>query len=299
MRLHSRSACGRKRAWRRASNVVQSNITGRWVVVGLVLCGVLAGCPEIAVVSAASPDLLLLETRPTVLPRHAVIGRSPATGQFVPVAAKVPRKIVALGDSITRGVRSGVQPNETFAAVVQEELRREGKEVEVVNAGMGGERTDGALARLDRDVLALRPDWVLLMYGTNDSYVDAGKADSRLSRADFAANLRQLVTRLRRADVRPILMTEPCWGLAARPNGVGEHPNGRLAGYMAACREVAREMEVPLIDHFARWSARQSAGMDVGDWTTDQCHPNPAGHRILADEILPEVRRQWRLLEAP
>lgn len=51
----------------------------------------------------------------------------------------------------------------------------------VANAGIGDERTDGALTRLEKDVLAPKPKVVLIMYGTNDSYVDKGATESRLT----------------------------------------------------------------------------------------------------------------------
>src|SRR5262245_44930813 len=80
--------------------------------------------------------------------------------------------IVTVGDSITRGERAGVRADETFAALLEAGLKEEGVRAEVVNAGIGGERTDGALARLDKDVLARKPRLVTIMYGTNDSFVD-------------------------------------------------------------------------------------------------------------------------------
>jgi acyl-CoA thioesterase-1 len=197
-------------------------------------------------------------------------------------------KVVALGDSITRGARAGVKPEETFAALLQAGLRKEKIEAEVVNAGVGGERTDGALGRLTKGVLAVKPRVVVVMYGTNDSYVDAGRKEARLSVAQYQDNLRSLVARLRKEGVTPILMTPPRWGAKAR-NGLGESPNARLEAYVKACREVARETKAPLVDHFAHWTKAEKEGTDLGQWTTDQCHPNPRGHRELASLLLPVV----------
>src|SRR5207249_4230947 len=84
-------------------------------------------------------------------------------------------KIVTLGDSITRGVRAGVKAEETFSALLQKELRDRDVKADVVNVGIGGERTDQALKRLAKDVIALKPAIVIVMYGTNDSYVDKGQ----------------------------------------------------------------------------------------------------------------------------
>ncbi len=33
------------------------------------------------------------------------------------------------------------------------------------------------------------------------------------------------------------------------------------------------------------------SGKDVGEWTTDQCHPNPAGHREIAGLMLPVIEK--------
>ncbi len=200
--------------------------------------------------------------------------------------------IVTLGDSITKGVRTGVTAEETFAARLQVLLKEEADiDAEVVNVGIGGERTDQALVRLEKDVLAKRPAIVTVMYGTNDSYVDKGKDASRITVDEYTANLRELVKRLRAAGVKPVLMTEPRWGEQASPNGVGEHPNVRLEKYVEACRAVAKESETPLVDNYAHWSEAVEKGTDLGAWTTDQCHPNAKGHAEIARTMLPVVRK--------
>ncbi|HEY8502929.1 MAG TPA: GDSL-type esterase/lipase family protein, partial [Gemmataceae bacterium] len=206
-----------------------------------------------------------------------------------PEADSPPVKIITLGDSITKGVRPGVKPEETFAALLEAGLRAKGVAAEVVNVGVGGERTDQAVKRLERDVLSERPRLVTVMYGTNDSYVDRGKTESRLSPGAYRANLVKLVAELRRHGVTPVLMTEPRWAADARPNGAGENPNVRLEKFVALCRDVAREQKVPLVDHFARWSDAEKEGVNLRDWTTDGCHPNPRGHREIAETMLPVV----------
>jgi acyl-CoA thioesterase-1 len=204
-------------------------------------------------------------------------------------------RIITLGDSITKGARPGVAPAQTFPALLQAGLRDRGLRVEVHNVGIGGERTDLALERLARDVLSQRPHLVTVMYGTNDSWVDKGKTESRLSESAYEKNLRRLVERLRAAGSDVVLMTEPRFGDGNPRNGLDEEPNGRLARYMERCRTVARALAVPLVDHFAGWTQRQEGGQPVQAWTTDGCHPNADGHADLAARALtaiePLVRR--------
>ena len=202
-----------------------------------------------------------------------------------PVRAAEPVAVVALGDSITNGVRPGVKADETFAAVLAARLK-----ANVLNVGVGGERTDGALARLDKDVLAHRPRVVLVMYGTNDSYVDIGKTAPRLTVEKYRDNLILLIDTLRKGGAEPVLMTEPRWAPGAK-NGVGESPNDRLEKYVEACRAVAKERKVPLVDHYRHWTEAEAEGTRLRDWTTDGCHPNPRGHRELADLIEPVLAK--------
>lgn len=198
--------------------------------------------------------------------------------------------IVTLGDSITRGFRPGVTKSETFSAILQDSLREGGIRATVINRGIGGERTDQALARLDT-IIALKPDLVTVMYGTNDSYVDKGKTASRLSAEAYGRNLVEIVRRLRDAGIRPVLMTEPRYAVKARPNGLGEHPNLRLKDFVAVCRKVAKQQEIPLIDQFADWTTAEANGQILLDWTTDGCHPNPKGHLRMAQLMDPVFRQ--------
>jgi lysophospholipase L1-like esterase len=201
--------------------------------------------------------------------------------------------IVTLGDSITKGVRSGVESEETFAALVEAGLKKQGVVAGVINVGIGGERTDQALARLDTQVLSHKPRIVTIMYGTNDSFVDKGKKEPRLTVSEFRENLVEIVARLRAAGVTPVVMTEPRWGPEAR-NGLDENPNSLLEEYLAECRSVAKDEKVPLVDHYAHWEKAEADGTKIADWTTDQCHPNPAGHRVMAELMLPVLAKALR-----
>jgi lysophospholipase L1-like esterase len=198
--------------------------------------------------------------------------------------------IVALGDSITKGVRSGVSSDQTFPSLLERQLLAAGRSVRLINVGIGGERTDQALLRIDQ-VLSHKPDIVTVMYGTNDSYVDKGKTASRITVDEYRANLHKIVAELLRRGVQPVLMTEPRWSDKAGRNGIDESPNVKLEPFVQACREVANEWQVPLVDHFSNWSKARDVGADLHDWTTDGCHPNVIGHERLVDEILPVLNQ--------
>lgn len=205
------------------------------------------------------------------------------------VRAADPLPVVSLGDSITRGVRSGVTEEETFSWDLQRALHSKENPVSVRNVGIGGERTDQALKRLDKDVLALKPRAVLVMYGHNDSYVDVGESAPRISRDAYADNLRKLVRNIRNSGAVPVLMTPPAYS-SGNKNGIGMDPDILLEDYARTVRDVAAELRVPLVDHYSVWRKRRDGGEDIRTLTTDGYHPNPAGHKLMAETILPTLR---------
>lgn len=73
--------------------------------------------------------------------------------------------ILALGDSLTAGF--GLPPGRSFAELLERALREQGRDVAVYNAGIPGDTTSGAAARL-APLLRQRPDLVLLELGAND-----------------------------------------------------------------------------------------------------------------------------------
>lgn len=231
----------------------------------------------------------------TVLAPFVLLFGTVTLAEEPPSSARQPSRIVALGDSITKGVREGVTPEETFIARVETALNADGIAAEGINLGIGGERTDQALARLD-DLIALRPRIATVMYGANDSYVDKGATASRLSLEDFTLNLRTIVERLLLHGIEPVLMTEPRWADDASPDGLGRNPNLQLEPYIEACRRVADETSVALVDHYAHWTEARANGQNLRDWTTDGLHPNPRGHHELANLMMPALER---LLESP
>src|SRR5262249_8172323 len=112
-------------------------------------------------------------------------------------------------------------------------------------------------------------------------------------------HLKAIVAGLLLRGIEPILMTEPRWADDAPVNGLSESPNVRLASYVEACRAVATECRVPLVDHFARWTEARSKDQALGDWTTDGCEPTPRGHWELAEALRPALRDALRPAPRP
>ncbi len=88
-----------------------------------------------------------------------------------------PLKVVAVGSSSTTGLWV-LSSAATYPEVMRRELGRLRPDlrIEMVNSGRIGKTIPGDITRLDRDVLAYRPDLVVWQLGTND-VVWGGRVD--------------------------------------------------------------------------------------------------------------------------
>ena len=209
-------------------------------------------------------------------------------------------RIVTLGDSITRGTRPGVEESETFSSLLEAGLRADGFDVEVINRGIGGEKTTGALERFD-EIIALHPDYVTVMYGINDSTAAPGEEKSPLSRVEFGANLTAIVRRLRAAGIQPVLWTSsPMAPFGITKEYYADFPpysthgdiNFLLLPFIAEVKRVGEAEDVPVLDIHSAFQAKAEVDGNLEGYLTDGMHPNPTGHRIIADLMLAYFRQQ-------
>lgn len=105
--------------------------------------------------------------RRLVAPFPGIAGLLPA----VTAANGNPYTIVAFGDSTTAPRGNLV----VYSTLLQSELFAQGQPIRVVNSGVGGNTTEVARDRFERDVLAYQPDLVVVQFGINDSAVDVWK----------------------------------------------------------------------------------------------------------------------------
>lgn len=214
-----------------------------------------------------------------------------------------PGGIVMFGDSTTATRAGAVQ--KVYAQRVNEALQSIGSSMGVHNAGIGGNTTTQALARLGKDVLAHKPRVVVIQFGINDSCVDVWKTppatEPRVPLATYEANLRALIADVRKAGAKPILMTtnpirwtpklKDLYGKPPyRPDAVDGFEQPMLPRYNDTVRKLAAELNVPLIDVRAAYDKAES----IDDLLLDGMHPNDRGHQLVAEMLVPVIRNQVR-----
>jgi lysophospholipase L1-like esterase len=192
---------------------------------------------------------------------------------------KEPVTWVLTGDSITHGAlhtRGWRSYPEHFAERVRWELRRV-RDL-VINTGISGDRTGGLLADLDWRALHLKPDVVSVMLGMNDCA--AGEA----GRDEFRRNLTEIVRRVSTSGAIPVLNTP---NTIYVQNAVGR---ADLPAYAQIVRDVGRDTQTLVIDHYAYWQEVKPDPEALLAWIEDKSiHPGVYGHRAFARLIFREL----------
>jgi lysophospholipase L1-like esterase len=196
------------------------------------------------------------------------------------------RRIVCLGDSITE---FGEEPG-GYVSLIRQALAHRG--IEVINAGIGGHRSNDMRARLDRDVLRHRPDLVTISCGINDVWqgFDAFHPDGGGPRCiplpAFRKNVQEIVEAAQGERVMPVVLSTTVFEEEANSKG-----NRILRDYNAVLEHVAAvtdcryiPLQQPFLDEIA--SHRRETG-EIRLWlTADGVHLNERGNALMAKLVL-------------
>ncbi len=205
---------------------------------------------------------------------------------------------VFLGDSITQ---AGAQP-EGYVSLFQLFCDVNGYEIKIVNAGIGGHKSNDMLARLEKDVLSHKPNWVSISCGVNDVWHSFSPNLTGVPLPDYQKNMTEIVDRCLQSGAKVILLT-------ATPimEKIDSPENQKLKDYNEFLRQLAKEKKIILCDlnqTFTQWYKQKLN--DENLMTTDGVHMNPRGNRVMATEIvkslgakaneLAQAKKRWELV---
>jgi len=172
--------------------------------------------------------------------------------------------IIAFGDSLTAG--AGASTGEDYPSRLSKLTG-----ASVLNAGVSGDTTEGAVARLDRDVLAHSPRIVIVGLGGND-YL------RQVPIASTEANLRTIIRRIQSAGAIVVLLGFRFPSLSVNYEKMYE----RVAGDEGA-------LLIPdLLDGILSNPTLKS----------DEIHPNARGYEAMAERVAAPYKKLVKKADA-
>jgi len=194
-------------------------------------------------------------------------------------------RIVFFGDSITE---LGVKPK-GYVTLIRETVttRHPDLAIEVIGAGVSGNKVPDLEQRLARDVIGRKPAIVVIYIGINDVWHWALNNLKGTTKKDFEAGLREIIARIQYSGANVILCT---------PSVIGEKHDGTnpqdqmLEEYAAISRSVALALGVKLCDLHKAFQnylvLNNKENKPQGVLTTDGVHLNDEGNKFVAQELL-------------
>jgi|SRR5579872_1368238 len=197
-------------------------------------------------------------------------------------------RIVFLGDSITAG---GVSPK-GYVTLIKNTLNEKHKDlgIEIIGAGISGNKVPDLQKRLEKDVLMKKPTLVVIYIGINDVWHGESDPARGTSKEKFQAGLTEIIGKIKDSGARVVLCT---------PTVIGEKKAGankldsQLDEYAEISRKVAKETKSQLCDlrkAFADYLVKNNGDdKEKGILTTDRVHLNDAGNKLVAETMLSTI----------
>ena len=185
----------------------------------------------------------------------------------VAFAAPPAASVLVLGDSLSSAHR--IAPEAGWVHLLEQRLRQQGSQREVVNASISGETTSGGLARLPKLLDQYRPGLVIVELGANDGL-------RGLPLAEIRTNLKNILAAVRASSARSALL-----GIELPINYGPQYRDGLREMY----RGLAQEFNVPLVPFLLDGVALNPELMQ-----DDGLHPKAEGEPRVLDNV-------WKVLK--
>lgn len=201
-------------------------------------------------------------------------------------------RIVFAGDSVTdmgsenpvgEGLfdnvgRSYVRVIENMLAVYYPEIK-----VRVTNSGISGNTSRDLLARFDRDVVNLKPQWVSICIGINDVWRQfdcPAMPDVHVLPDEYEKNLEEMINKVKH-KVKGIFILTP---YIMEPNRQ-DMMRARMDEYVEICRKLSEKHDCVFVD-FQKMYEDYCKIRHSSYIAWDRIHPNQVGATLMAREFL-------------
>lgn len=203
-------------------------------------------------------------------------------------------RIVFAGDSVTDMGSANPVGEGLFDAVGQSYVRRIENLlcavypevlVRVTNSGISGNTSRDLLARFDRDVTNLHPQWVSICIGINDvwrQFDSPAIPDGQVMPEEYRANMTAMIEKSKAIPgIKGIFLLTP-WYIEPNPE---DKMRARMDEYSAIVKELSEKYGLIFVDcqkAFADYCKYRHSTFLA--W--DRVHPNQIGATVVAREFL-------------
>lgn len=200
----------------------------------------------------------------------------PAQAEFL---VKDGQTVAFMGDSITAG---GWGSPGGYVRLIIAGLEANGVKVTPVPAGISGHKSDQMLARLKKDALDKKPDWMTLSCGVNDVWHGA----RGIPLDQYKTNISTILDQCQANGTKVVVLTATVIGEELETEN-----NKKLETYNDFLRALAKERKAPLADLYTQFATYLKAhpnttGKPGRALTSDGVHMAPAGDQLMARGVL-------------
>lgn len=207
-----------------------------------------------------------------------------------------PVTYVAFGDSVTQGCMqyATIEHETVYPQLFRRlaELRYPRTILNVINSGVSADTVKLSEERWERDVFAYDPDLISIGFGVNDAHF----GEEGLT--DYLGGLKRLIGGVRSRTKADIVLLAPNMMIMqdnayvhekdrpAIPKFLRTYEAGHLQRYTEALRGLAKELELPLVDVYARFEQLLAQGVDIHARLANGInHPDTAFHQLIAEDL--------------
>lgn len=175
-------------------------------------------------------------------------------------------------------------------------------DIEIKNEGIGGNNTFDLLARIETDVIAEKPDLVIIMVGTNDMF---GK---RISYEEYSSNLDRIIFLLEQNRIDVTLVSPPpvdsVYLFERHDKGKFiDMPSKKLETVSKILNTKSIQNDLSFIDIYTLFKSMGVPNHDtdnlirnpVNSGSHDGVHPTKYGYRNIAEEIFRNLVQEERI----
>lgn len=198
-------------------------------------------------------------------------------------------KIVFIGDSITDCERDRTDENSLgngYVKILSDKLRPiyPDMDIQLINKGISGNEVCDVLARVNKDLIDLKPDAAVVMIGVNN-VLHQFKYGKQLDLTQFEKDFKELLTKIKEAGITLIVL-EPF--LIPAPDKLRMRPlfNKEL--------DIIHRVAVEIADEFVAYDEMfngLSESIRYTEYSVDGVHPTHRGSRLIADTAIKAIRK--------